>query len=597
MSSAADATRFRVTVLGTADLHGNVLNFDYFADAAYADGAGNQVGLAKIATLIESVRAERGRCSTLVVDSGDTLQGTPLSYFYAKVDPITADQHPVHPMAAAMNAIGYDAAAIGNHEFNYGLPLLRAFQQQVRHPLLAANALDATTGEAAFEEFVIKRVPVCDGDGCDGQHPADAPAVTIGIVGLVTPGCAIWDRGHLDGKLAFNGIVEQARLVIPRVRAAGADVVIVCCHSGEGDSSSYGDALPWPENAGTALAREVAGIDAVLLGHSHLEIAERFVTGPDGTTRVLLSQPLKWGMRLSVLDLELSRGPDDRWHVVGAGARLLNANTAEEHPAVVAGVRAAHARTRRHVSTVIGASARHISAESARWESNAALDLVNHVQAETVRRALAGTEHADLAVLSAAAPFNRRAGIPAGPVTIRDVAALYIYDNTLLGLLLSGRELRAYLEHSARYFRRLSCERGARSVRADELTNAPTPTAPYGVPDYNYDVLGATGGSPRGGLSYQIDVADEPGARIRDLRYDGVPIPDDRRFVVAINNYRASGGGNYPAVIGAPVVYDEQLEIRQLIIEWVSARQRVDPDEFAQHGWHLVADGKPLTVS
>ena len=186
-------------------------------------------------------------------------------------------------MAAAMNAIGYDAAAMGNHEFNYGVDTLRKFQSQLHHPLLGANALDWNTGKPAFPRFVIKKVRVGDhrGHGDGHRHDGRGEYVKVGIVGLVTPGCAIWDKANLDGKIKFNGIVEQAKIVIPKVKRAGADVVIVSCHSGADTSSSYGDALPWPENASTLLAQQVPGIDAILVGHAHVEIPQRFVTDPD----------------------------------------------------------------------------------------------------------------------------------------------------------------------------------------------------------------------------------------------------------------------------------------------------------------------------
>ena len=133
-------TSVRLTIMGTSDLHGSVFNWNYYTNAEYDDAANNDIGLAKLATLIETVRSRCGRDHTLMIDAGDTIQGTPLAYYFARLAPITDGT--VHPMAAAMNHIGYDAAALGNHEFNYGIPLLRAFAAQLDFPLLGANALD-----------------------------------------------------------------------------------------------------------------------------------------------------------------------------------------------------------------------------------------------------------------------------------------------------------------------------------------------------------------------------------------------------------------------------------------------------------------------
>src|SRR5450759_4256671 len=249
----------KLTIMGTTDLHGCVFNWDYFKNSEYTDSTSNDIGLAKVAKLVEAVREQRGRENTLMIDAGDTLQGTPLAYYFARIAPIT-DGHP-HPMAAAMNHIGYDAAALGNHEFNYGIPLLRAFADQLDFPLLGANALDDATGLPAFAPYVIKIVKV------KGEQP-----IRVGILGLTNPGIAIWDKANVEGKLSFPGLVEQAKIWVPRMRASGVDVVIVAAHSGATTSSSYGDALPFPENAATLVAQQIPGIDAILVGHAHLEI-------------------------------------------------------------------------------------------------------------------------------------------------------------------------------------------------------------------------------------------------------------------------------------------------------------------------------------
>ena len=583
-------------MLGTTDLHGNVLNWDYFQDASYADQPGNAIGLAKISTLVSAVRSERGACSTLLIDAGDTLQGTPLSYYFARVEPITAAV--VHPMAAAMNAIGYDAAALGNHEFNYGLPLLRRFQSQLHHPLLGANVLEWNTDQPAFDEFVIKDVPVGGpddhrGHGRGHSHRPGHDHVKVGIIGLVTPGCAIWDKANLEGRISFTGVVERASEVVPRVRAAGADVVIVACHSGARTSSSYGAALPWPENAAMLLAEQVPGIDAVLVGHAHLEIPQRFVTNASTGRPVLLCEPLKWGMRLAVMDLDLCRGSDGRWEVASSAATLLDANTVTEDPEIVSLVAAAHRATRDYVNGVIATSTAPISAATSRFEDTPAIAFVNHVQADAVTRALAGSPWAGLPVLAVAAPFNPDAAIPAGDVSIRDIAALYSYDNTLAAIIFTGAQVRAYLEYSAAYFTQVT---STGPFDLAEITNAVTSTAPSGTPDYNYDIMGGLGGTAADRLSYDIDIARPVGSRITNLSYGGAPVTDTQRFVVAINNYRAAGGGNFPGVTTAPVVYDAQVEIRQLLIDWLARAKTIAAEMFSSVGWRLVADGMPVRV-
>ena len=568
--------RFRLTVLGTTDLHGNVYNWDYFKNQEYDDAAHNDIGVAKAATLIKAVRDERGADHCLTLDAGDTIQGTPLAYYYARVEPIGGRVK--HPMATAMNVIGYDAAALGNHEFNYGLDLLRTFEQQCRHPLLAANAVDWNTGTPIFQPWVIKTVKV------PGRSP-----VKVGILGLVTPGVAIWDKANVEGKVRFPGIVEQARKFVPRLKKAGADVIIVSCHSGADTSSSYGDALPYPENASSQLAQEVPGIDAILVGHAHVEIPQRRVVNRITKKKVLLSEPSYWGMRVTVMDLDLEK-VDGRWQVNYSQATTLNSNTAPEDVEVASLIRPAHEKVLAYVNGVVGSSLQAMSAATSRYEDTAAMDFINYVQADAVKAALVGSPQAETPILSIAAPFNKAAAIPQGDVTVRDVAGLYIYDNTLLGITFTGAQVKAYLEFSAAYFKQVT---GTGPFAPADLTNAVTPTAPNGTPDYNDDIMGGLDAP----LTYDIDIAKPVGSRITNLAYSGTPVAAGDPFTIAINNYRQSGGGGFPGVTTAPVVYNAQVEIRQLLIDWVSAHGTIDASVFSSTDWRLVSDGAPITIT
>lgn len=557
--------RYSFSVLGTTDLHGNALNWDYFTDKEYDDAQHNDVGLAKISTLVERVRAERGRRNTLLIDAGDTIQGTQLSYYYARVDPITARRGPVHPMAKAMNAIGYDAAALGNHEFNYGIEVLRKFEEQCDFPLLGANAVDAKSLRPAFQPYVMKRLRT--------EHGRD---VRVAVLGLTNPGIAIWDKANVQGKLAFPGLEEQAAKWVPRLRSMGADVVLVSAHSGADGSSSWGDQLPYVENAATLVAERVPGIDAILVGHAHVEIPERLVTNKESGRQVVLSEPLKWGQRLTVFDFDLvlERG---RWSVERAGSRVLNSNAVDEDRRITRLLSGEHRQVVAYVNQVIGTSVVAMDTVEGAYKDVPLIDLINHVQAETVREALAGGEFASLPVLSQASCFSRTAVVPAGEVTIRDAAGLYTFENTLEARLITGAQLKDYLEFSAKYFVRTAV--GA-PVDPAKLTNAD------GTPDYNYDAVS--------GVTYDIDVSQPVGSRIVGLSFGGAPVQASARFVLAVNNYRASGGGNFPHVPQAQQVWADSDEIRNTIIAWVRAAGSIDPAVFASVDWRLTREGVPL---
>ncbi|MET7653219.1 MULTISPECIES: 5'-nucleotidase C-terminal domain-containing protein [unclassified Streptomyces] len=557
--------RYALTVLGTTDLHGHVFNWDYFKDAEYKDAAGNAQGLARISTLVNQIREEKGRENTLLLDAGDTIQGTPLTYYYAKVDPITAKGGPVHPMAQAMNAIGYDAAALGNHEFNYGIETLRKFESQLRFPLLGANAVDAKTLKPAFAPYVIKTFCV-----------KGAPPVKVAVLGLTNPGIAIWDKAYVQGRLAFPGLEEQAAKWVPKLKSLGADVVIVSAHSGSSGTSSYGDQLPYVENSAALVAQQVPDIDAVLVGHAHVEIPELKVVNAKTGKTVVLSEPLAYAERLSVFDVELvfEKG---RWAVESVASKVLNSNSVADDPKITKLLGDEHAKVVAYVNQVVGSATETLTTVEARYKDAPIIDLITKVQEDVVKAALAGTSYASLPVIAQASPFSRTSEIPAGQVTIRDLSSLYVYDNTLVAKLLTGAQVRAYLEYSAQYFVQTAADA---VVDTEKLTNA------AGRPDYNYDYVS--------GLAYEIDIAQAAGSRIRNLTFNGVALDDAQQFVLAVNNYRANGGGAFPHVAAAQELWAESTEIRTRISEWVTAKGVLDPKDFASVDWKLTRDGTPV---
>ncbi|MFG3548697.1 bifunctional metallophosphatase/5'-nucleotidase [Streptomyces sp. NPDC047725] len=557
--------RYALTVLGTTDLHGHVFNWDYFKDAEYKDAAGNAQGLARVSTLVNRVREEKGRANTLLLDAGDTIQGTPLTYYYAKVDPITAAGGPVHPMAQAMNAIGYDAVALGNHEFNYGIETLRKFEEQCDFPLLGANAVDATTLRPAFPPYFMKTFRV-----------KGAPPVKVAVLGLTNPGIAIWDKAYVQGKLAFPGLEEQAAKWVPRLRSMGADVVVVSAHSGTSGTSSYGDQVPYVENAAADVARKVPGIDAILVGHAHAEIPEMRVVNERTGRTVVLSEPLCYAERLTLFDFELvlERG---RWQVESVRASLRDSSTVEDDPEITELLADEHAKVVAYVNQVVGTATETLTTVEARYKDAPIIDLITKVQEDVVRRALAGTAYASLPVLAQASPFSRTSQIPAGDVTIRDLSSLYVYDNTLAAKLMTGAQLRAYLEFSAEYYAQTAADA---PVDVAKLTNA------NGRPDYNYDYVS--------GLTYEIDIARPAGSRIVNLSFGGVPLDDAQQFVLAVNNYRANGGGAFPHVASAKELWSESTEIRTRIAEWVTEKGVLDPADFASVDWVLTRGGTPV---
>lgn len=512
---------FDLIVAATTDVHGRLRGWDY-----YTGSSDSTRGLARAVTIVDSLRAIAPD-RVVLVDAGDLLQGNPLTYVAARIAPSRP-----HPVIAAMNSAAYDAAAIGNHEFNYGLATLDAAISDARFPFLAANAR-LPSGESAYPAWrMVKRGPV-----------------SIAIVGATTPGAMVWDRDSLRGRLEVRGIIPDVRLAVNEARSAGADVIVVVVHSGLSGESSYDTVASGlgGENVSARIAHEVEGVDLIVYGHSHQEMPDTTI----GST--LLMQPRNWATRVAIAHLNLVRN-GSRWRVEARGGGVVQAVGHAENQRILDVTRSAHETTVKYVTTVIGQTPVAWSADSSRVMDTPLTDFILEVQ----RRA-AGADLASTAV------FSLDAGLRPGDVTVADVAQLYPYENTLKAVRITGRQLREYLEFSARYF--------------GTAGTAEPPVDPN-MPGYNFDIVA--------GADYTIDVSRPRSARIVSLSVNGRAVGDEDSFSLALNNYRQSGGGGYAMLRGAPVVYEGQTEIRQLLVDEVKRRGTLRPDDYFKRNWSLV---------
>lgn len=580
-SLPTQAQQLKLRILGTTDVHMNLLSYDYYQDKPV-----EEYGLARTATLIKAARAEAP--NHLLFDTGDLLQGNPLGDFIARIQPLKAGE--VHPAFKVMNALRYDAANVGNHEFNYGLPFLRQALATAGFPYISANVLNdegPAKGQPAFAPYVMLERRFTDEAG-------QPHTMKIGVIGFVPPQIMQWDRLNLSGRVAARDIPETARTLVPKLRAEGADVVVVVAHSG----FEFGTTVFFAENTVARLA-EVPGVDAIVFGHSHGEFPGTFFTRHpkvdlargtiNGVPAVMAGF---WGSHLGVIDLVLDKGADG-WKVADRRAalrpvydRAARKALVEPDPAVAALVRAEHEGTLAYVRAEVAQTMAPIHSYFAQVADDPSVQLVSLAQLAYGRRALAGTPHAALPLLSAAAPFKTggRGGasnytdIAAGPVAVRNVADLYVYPNTVNIVRLTGAQVREWLEMSAVAFNRIDPS----GPPEQELINA-------GFPSYNFDTLD--------GVSYRIDVTQParydrsgklvaPGARrIQDLRFQGQPIDEQAFFGVVTNNYRASGGGNFPALDGSNIILSAPDENREALIQYLQATKRVEPT--ADGNWRL----------
>ena len=571
-------------ILATTDLHTNLVNYDYYQDKPV-----ETLGLAKTAVLIEKAKKENP--NVLLVDNGDTIQGTPLGTYKAIVDPVEKGEQ--HPMYAALQALGFEAGTLGNHEFNYGLDYLNRVIETAGLPIVNANVLDPATGKFIYQPYKIIEKTFTDTQG-------RLTTVKIGVTGIVPPQILNWDKANLEGKVVVRDSVEAIRDIIPEMRKAGADITLVLSHSGIGDDKyEKGE-----ENEGYQIA-SLPGVDAVVTGHSHAEFPSGNGTGfyekypgVDGVNGKINGTPVtmagKYGDHLGVIDLKLNY-TDGKWKVTDSKGSIrkvdTKSNVADQRVIDIA--KESHQGTINYVRQQVGTTTAPITSYFSLVKDDPSVQIVNNAQLWYAKQELAGTPEANLPILSAAAPF--KAGtrgdataytdIPAGPIAIKNVADLYLYDNVTAILKVNGAQLKEWLEMSAGQFNTID----PNNSQPQNLVNTDYRT-------YNFDVID--------GVTYEFDItqpnkydregklANPNASRVRNLKYQGKEIDPNQEFIVVTNNYRSNG--NFPGVREASLNRLLNLENRQAIINYILTVKNINPS--ADQNWHFADTIKGLDL-
>lgn len=588
-------TNVDLRIMETTDVHTNLMNYDYYKNAET-----DTVGLVKTATLVHEARKENK--NNVLVDNGDTIQGTPLGTFFAKVERIKKGE--VHPSIAAMNAMRYDAATYGNHEFNYGLGYLKEVYNDGNFKRVNANVYvddhdkNDKNDKNKFTPYSIVKKKVKDSKG-------KSHVIKVGYIGFVAPQIMNWDQTNLTGKVKAKDIVATAKKYVPEMKKKGADVVIAMAHSGfNADVTNNEDVI-------YALTK-VKDIDAVTFSHTHqvfpakdeASLSSSFkdkdgkllpgVNNKKGTINgVAAVQAGYGGAELGIIDLKLTKSKTNKWKVVSSKSHTRNAKSTRVAKTVSSILKTSHEKTVEYVNTSIGTTTDDIHSFFALVKDDPSIQVVTNAQKWYVEKIVANDPKLkDLPILSAGAPFKAgRNGpqeyteIKEGELTIRSAADLYLYDNTLKAVQVSGATVKEWLERSAGQFNQIDPNKTTEQA----LINSD-------FRPYNFDVID--------GVTYEIDVTQpskydpdglliNPTAnRVKNLSYNGKPIDENQQFIVITNNYRATGGGNFTGVKTSPVVVDSQDENRQVLMDYISEQKEIVPT--ADNNWSLAKiTGKP----
>ena len=534
----------QIHIIETSDVHGCFFPYDYITRKPKAGT------LARVSNYVRQLR-EKGD-AVVLLDNGDILQGQPVCYFSNFVDTTETNI-----AARVCNYMRYDAQTIGNHDVETGHHVYDAWKKAMDYPLLGANVVDRKTGEPYLRPYTI-----IERDG-----------VRIAVIGMLTPAIPSWLGEELWSGLRFDDMVESARKWVAYVKAnEHPDLVVGLFHSGKNNGITNAE---YSENQSLQVAEQVGGFDIVFFGHDHTRFSGD-ATNKDGKNVVLLD-PANNALSIAQADvtLSLSKG---KWKVDSIDGHLVDITDTPVDEDFVAHFKDFTDKVQNYVGRQIGTLKHDIHSRDAFFGPSAFNDLIHDLQLE-----ITGAQ------ISITAPLQFNTKLTQGPIYVSDMFNLCRFENQLYVMRLTGKEIRKHLEMS--YDQWVNTMRSpndhllllSNSTRGDQQR--------LGFKNYTFNFDSAAG------IDYIVDVTKPDGEKVEILRMsDGQPFDENKWYKVAVNSYRANGGGELLTrgagiprdSLQARIIWKSQYDLRHYLIDWISRQPEFNPQP--GHNWKFVPE-------
>ncbi len=536
----------RLKVIETSDVHGHFFPFDFIKQKPL-DGT-----LARVNTYVNKEREEYGE-RLVLIDNGDILQGQPTCYWSNFV--MTADENIA---ASLINYMHYDAETVGNHDIEPGHAVYDKWIREVKCPVLGANIVDKNS-----KKPYVKPYALLERDG-----------VKIAILGMITPTIPCWLSEDIYEGLEFQEMVSCAKHWVKKIKdEEHPDLIFGLFHSGISGGITMPNGVE--EDATGRVAREVPGFDAIFFGHDH-KVHNEFITNSEGR-RVLCIDPSCYAKNVAEASIELvyKNGKIVEKKIDGKIVDVRNLDVDEQ---MVACFQKQIDGIKSYVGKKVGTFQTTVSTRDSYFGNSAFTDFIQNLQLQITK-----------ADISFNAPLSFDARIEKGGITVADMFKLYRFENKLYVLSMTGKEIRNHLEMSYDLWANTMTSADDHLLLLNQYAKGDQQRMGFKNFTFNFD--SATG------IDYEVDVTKPDGSKVRILRLsNGEPFDENKYYKVAMNSYRACGGGDLLTHgAGIPkdslnnrIVYQSELDLRHYLMKEIERQGIVDPKP--NHNWKFVPE-------